>query len=567
MKFKFLVSLMLLGGSLSALAQGYKDGIEYYKVNKLENAKELLERNFNNADTKKDEVHYYLGCIALKEGKTAEAKDNFEKGLAVNPESALNKIGLGVIALKNNDSERAKKLFEEVQKANKKDAEIEALIARAYTEADPVAYAKQIEKATKNAYKYGKNLNPDIYILEGDVEAGKKNWGEAAGKYELAINADNGNVEAYVKYANVYYNVAPDMAIQKLIEIRDKKPESALVQRELAEKYYDNNQWAKAAREYKTYLDLPNHFTQDRNRYAFLLFYGKMYDESLALAKELVAENPNNFYMKRMSLYNLVAMKNWAEAEATAVDLFNSTLPEGVKFEAKDYTDYATALKELGKTDEALAQYEKAVELNPEKTELLKEISDAYLNAQNFAKSAEYYQQYIDKGDAKLQDKFTLSQRYYYAALSDSVPETKEAALNKSIQYAQEVNEKAATPSTRILHQIAQCEQLKEKMNNTILEGTAMPAVDALLEMLESKPENKQNPSRIREYIFVYQHKIVYYSAIATQIKKEDKNYKTNENYISCMDKMKEAYVLWLEVDPNNQGLREFVEKMNAEKK
>ena len=566
MKFKFLVSLMLLGGSLSALAQGYKDGIEYYKVNQLDNAKELLERNIDNADTKKDEVYYYLGCIDLKEGKTAEAKANFEKGLAVNPESPLNKIGLGVIALKNQDKESAKELFEEVQKANKKDAEIEALIARAYTEADPVVYAKQIEKASKNAYKYSKNLNPDIYILEGDVEAGKKNWGEAAGKYELAINADNGNVEAYVKYANVYYNVNPEMAINKLIEIRDKKPESALVQRELAEKYYKNEQWAKAAGEYKKYIQNPNHFKQDRSRYAFLLFYGQMYDESLALSKELVAtlptSDPTNFYMKRMSLYNLVAMKNWAEAEATAVDLFNSSLPEGVKFEAKDYTDYATALKEQGKTAEALAQYEKAVELNPEKTELLKEISDAYLDAEDFVKSAEYFQKFVDSGKGVTNDLLVLSQRYSNIAATDTTGVHKEAAIANAIKYAEAVNEKVPN-HPRILFQIALSKSL---MDNESTDGNALEAMKNLTDLLDQDPENLTK--RQREYIFAYRYNALYYAGHASKIKNEDKKgYKTNEEYINNLNKMIESYENWLKADPANEGLRKYVESLNAEKK
>ena len=174
MKLKALVSLILLGGSLSVFAQGYKDGIEYYKVGQYDNAKELLMRNFNDASTNKSEAYYYLGCLDMKAGKVADAKANFEKGLAADANNPYNLIGLGSIALKNNDVKTAEELFNNAQKLTKKNASVEAAIARAYTEADPVAYAKAIEKATKNAYKYSKNTNPDIYILEGDVKAGVK---------------------------------------------------------------------------------------------------------------------------------------------------------------------------------------------------------------------------------------------------------------------------------------------------------------------------------------------------------------------------------------------------------
>ncbi len=565
MKFKFLVSLMLLGGSLLALAQGYKDGIEYYKVGQYDNAKELLMRNLNDATTNKSEAYYYLGCLDMKDGKTTDAKANFEKGLAADANNPYNHIGLGAVALKNGDAKGAEELFKTAQKLVKKDAAVEAAIARAYTEADAVVYAKEIEKATKNAYKYSKNQNPDIYILEGDVQAATKQWGEAAGMYAQAIHFDPENIEAYVKYANTYYNVNPEMAIEQLVKINQLKPNSALVQRELAEKYYKNEQWAKAAQEYGKYIENPNHFTQDRSRYAFLLFYGQKYDESLALSKELVAtlptSDPQNFYMKRMAFYNLVALKNWAEAEVAAQDLFNSTLPEGVKYEAKDYTDYATTLKELGKTAEALSKYEKAVELNPDKVELLKEISDAYLDAEDYMKSATYFQKFVDSGKFVTNDLLVLSQRYSNVAATDTTGLHKDEAIAKALHYADTIN--SLVPNhPRILFQIARCKMLLDKENT---DGNAVEAMDNLVALLDQDPANKVN--RANDYIFAFRYNAVYYASKAGAIKKEDKKYKDNPEYIECMDKMKTAYEKWLEVDPANEGLRKYVESLNVEKK
>jgi hypothetical protein len=72
----FFASLMLMGASLMMNAQGYKDGIEYYKVDKLDNAKELLERNLNAASTDKAEAFYYLGQISLHQVEVAESAAN-----------------------------------------------------------------------------------------------------------------------------------------------------------------------------------------------------------------------------------------------------------------------------------------------------------------------------------------------------------------------------------------------------------------------------------------------------------------------------------------------------------
>ena len=562
MKLKALVSLMLLGGSLSVFAQGYKDGIEYYKVGQYDNAKELLMRNINDASTNKSEAYYYLGCLDMKAGDVNAAKANFDKGIAADANNPYNFIGLGSVALKNGDAKGAEEQFKVAQKLTKKDASVEAAIARAYYNADPVAYAKEIEKATKNAYKYSKNSNPDIFIFEGDVNADAKNWGDAAGKYEMAFNFDQENIEAYVKYANTYFNVNPDMAIEKLAEILAKNPNSALVQRELAEKYYKNEQWAKAAVQYGKYIENPNHFTQDLSRYAFLLFYGQKYEESLALSSKLVAtlpaNDPQNFFMKRMTLYNLVALKNWTEAEAAAVALFNSPLPEGLKYEAKDYIDYATALKELGKTEEALAQYEKAVELNPDKVELLKEISDAFSDSENYVKAAEYFQKFIDSGKYVTNDLLLISQKYSNVAATDTTGVHKASALEKAIKYAEEINEKVPN-HPRILFQIARCKMMLDVEPS---DGKALEAMKNLTALLDQDPANKE--SRANDYVFAYRYKAVYYASLAAKIKKEDKNYKNNEEYNACLAKMKEAYEKWLSVDPTNAGLRKYVESLNA---
>ncbi len=576
MKFKVLVSLILLGGSLSALAQGYKDGIEYYKVGQYDNAKELLLRNLNDASTDKSEAYYYLGCLDMKDNKIADAKANFTKGLEANAENPYNHVGLGLIELKNGNAEGAKDLFKAAEKLTKKNSKVQAAIARAYHEVDPVAYAKEIEKASNNARKWNQK-DPDIYIFEGDIHAAKKDWGNAAGMYEMAFNFDTENIEAYVKYANTYFFVNPEMAINQLTKILEKRPNSALAQRELAEKYYQNDQWAMAAQQYGKYIENPNHFTQDRSRYAFLLFYGQKYNESLALAKELVATLPandvQNFYMKRMTFYNLVALQQWAEAETAAKAIFEGQLPEGAKLEVKDYTDYAATLKALGRTEEALAKYEKAVGLNPDKVELLKEISDAYSDAEQYVKSAEFFQKFIDKGDYVTNDLFILSRKYSNVAADIAAKEAdstatasdsimKPEALAKAIKYAEIVNEKVPG-NPRILGQIARCKWMQDVEPT---DGKAVQAYNDLIALLDQDPANKTE--RASDYLVAHRYHAVYYSSVASKIKKDEpKAYKNNPQYIEAMNNAKTAYEKWLEVDPNNEGLRKYVESLNNPKK
>ena len=540
MKRKFLfASLILMGASLVANAQGYKDGIEYYKVDKLDNAKELLERNLNAPSTNKAEALYYLGQIALHQGKPAEAAANFEKGIAADAMNPYNYVGQAAIALKNGGEVKA--LLEKARKLSKKDSKLEMEIARAFYDADPVAYAKDIDKCIKNARKWNPD-DPDSYIFEADTKADKKDWGNAAGIYELAFDKDPNNIEAYVKYADTYFNVVPEMAIGRLEELQAKVPNSALVQRELAEKYYADNLGAKAAEQYGKYIKNPNHFAQDEVRYVQLLFFGEKYNESLNLAKSLIGKldpaDSKVFYMKRMQLYNLVQLEKWPEAVEAGKSFFANALPKGSNYEVRDYTDYGQALQEANLPEEAVAAYEKALELNPNNVDLIRYMGDSYAATDNFVKAAEYYQRLVDSGNHKSNDLFTLSNYYLGIASTEGLDGMIQAdALAKSQKYIDEVD-KLVPGNVQIVNQKAKIAKFREGDTNT---GAALEAYKELLGILDAK-ENKADYARY--YKYAYNYLATYYFT------KGDKS------------AAKTYYQKWLEYDPENEALRNYVNSM-----
>ena len=540
MKRKFFIaSLLLMGASLVANAQGYKDGIEYYKVDKLDNAKELLERNLNAASTDKAEAYYYLGQIALHQGNVAAAAANFEKGIAANAMNPYNYVGQAALALKNGGD--VKGLLEKARKLTKKDAKLEMEIARAYYDANPTTYAKDIEKCIKNARKWNAD-DPDSYIFEADTKADKKDWGNAAGIYELAFDKDPNNIEAYVKYANTYFNVNPEMAIGRLEELQAKVPNSALVQRELAEMYYADNLGTKAAEQYGKYIKNPNHFAQDEVRYVQLLFFGEKYEDSYQLASDLVRKlNPTDskvFYMKRMQLYNLVQLQKWNEAVEAGRSFFANAVPQGSNYEVRDYTDYGMALQTAGHPEEAIVAYEKAIELNPNNADLIRFMGDSYADTENFVKAAEYYQRLVDGGNNKSNDLFTLSNYYLGIANTETLDAaTRADALNKSQKYIDEVD-KLVPGNVQIVNQKAKIAKVREGDTNT---GAALNAYNELLQILDAK-EDKADYARY--YKYAYNYLATYYFG------KGDKA--TAKTY----------YQKWLEYDPENESLRNYVNSL-----
>ena len=580
MKFKLFLSLILCA-SLTCMAQGYKDGIEYYKVGQYDNAKELLLRNIDDPSTNKAEAYFYLGCIGLYTDNYEEAEKNFDAGIAADPEYGYNYVGMGELELRRgklstdkdaakNAEKAAKKLFDEGKDlCGKKDDAVMVAIARAYYNVDPVKYADEIEDAKKDAKKRDKQ-SADLYVFEGDILADKQQWGSAASWYEMVMRSGKDNIEAYVKYANTYFYVNPAVAIQTLEDLVASKPNSALAQRELAEKYYKDDQWTKAAEKYGIYMQNPNHFKQDENRYAGLLFYGKRYQESYDLAAKIISEHAAGdadvFYMKRLQLYNLVAMAQEAENDSTAAaqlwnradvlakEFLSMNVPAGAKYEPKDYSDYAVVLAALGDIPGSVEMYKKAYDANPEKVDLLKNASDACTDAKDYENAAKFYQMYVDKADYKTNDLFVLSGRYLNwgvttpdTTATDSIE--REEAFKKALEYAEKVD--SIVPNDlRILSRIANIHVGHESGfsgRDYARYAEAMPTYDAILAILDADPKYKDPnnaDNEIAMYIEIFRYKAVHY-----YLNKDQEN-------------MKLYYQKWLEVDPTNDALRQYIETL-----
>ncbi len=541
MKSKFLLSLFI-GSSLIASADGYKDGIEYFKADQFDNAKEILTKNLNNPGTDKALSYYYLGAIDLKNGDKAAAKANFDKGVAANSGCAFNFVGLGQLDLLNGNVKAAEDNFKKAANINKKDAEISVLIARAYYNADPTKYAKEIQKYIDKARKDSKNQEPSIYIFEGDRLMDQNQVGDAAGQYENAIYWQADNSEGYVKYANAYVGVNPGFAIQKLEELVALQPNSALAQRELAEKYYENDQWRKASDTYGKYIQNPNHFPEDRARYSVLLYYGENYQPSLEIAESYLANDPNDFLMNRMKMLNLAALKRYDEAKTAAEKFF--TL-KGY-FSGNDYITYADILNALGYPDAGIAIIEKGANDLPDNLAMQQKLSETYLTAKRYADAATSYDRYID-AKAKTEEPVTVTDyfagggRYLtYAASTDSLPEAAAAAA-KGVAYIDKgLAEQPNNPSL-----VRRKAQLIMVGNGKEMNQAAANEYLRLIELLDMTPDSKNpnNPNNdIAYYKNAYQMLGIYYDGI-----------KDTDNAVKY-------FSLLLELDPENEAVRNYVE-------
>lgn len=537
--FASLLAALVIGGFSTISAQGYQDGVDNYNADRFDVAKTILEKTLGDPSTDKAVSDYYLGQIAFKDGNVSAAKQYFTEGSQVNPTYANNLIGLGQVALKEGDKKAAEDFFNQAMKLNKKDTEVIANVARAYFNVDPALYKDDIDKYITKAMKDSKNKEAAAYILQGDM-AVNQNPGEAAGKYNMAISmdADKGSVnrEAYVKYASAYFHVNPQYAIEKLVELNELEPNSALAQRELAEKYYDNKQFGSACLQYGKYMENPNHFQNDEQRYAGLLFSAERYDESLAIANKVLGVDPDNAYMYRLLMLNHNAQKNFAAAEEAGRRLFADQRVDKIP---NDYILFADALLDQGKNDEAVEIYRQAVAANPDNAELLPSLSAALDRAGNGEEAVAVMKQYLDGGNGSANDIFNMARRYdNYARQLPEDSEERTAAALEGVKYINQAIEKV--PDNPILYRV-KAQLMLSAYGNKPSDEMAQ-AYEKMIELFDTDPANKEKNAP--SYRAAYYMLGTYYMPI-------DKS------------KAKEMFENYLIIDPSDEKVKDIIDKLS----
>ncbi|KAA6310248.1 Beta-barrel assembly-enhancing protease, partial [termite gut metagenome] len=185
---------------------------------------------------------------------------------------------------------------------NKKNPELILAIGRVYLDGGNISEAENYLKSAKKVT----NKASGIYMLEGDIALIKNDVGLACQAYEQAIYFDPKNKEAYLKYAQVYKNINPAQAIDKLTDLKQLDPSSIEVDRALAGVYYSNNRFEEAAEVYSRIINSPEITEDDLISYAFTLFLNHDFEQSLQVSNMGLQRNKLNPAFNRLAMYNYV---------------------------------------------------------------------------------------------------------------------------------------------------------------------------------------------------------------------------------------------------------------------
>lgn len=293
---------------------------------------------------------------------------------------------------------------------NKKNPQLIVAVARAFLDAGKLSEAEEyLTLAQRSDPK-----SALVSLLAGDIAAAKKDAGTACQMYEQAIYFDPQNIQAYLHLADIYKGSNPQEAIEKLEQLKAVVPTCALADKKLAEVYYMDNRFGKAAEVYARILNSPETTEDDLVKYAFALFLNHDFEKSLEVSNLGLERNAHHATFNRLAMYNYTDLKRYDEAQKAADTFFNAA--DKADYSYLDYMYYGHLLNALKKYDEAVMQYQKAIELDASKTELWREISDAYQQNNDYTDAIAAYLKYYESLPAKEQTpdlQFQIGKLYY----------------------------------------------------------------------------------------------------------------------------------------------------------
>lgn len=523
-------------------------GKDNFGIGEYSKAKDYFEGQLVSAPA---ESNYYLGEIAWTEGNADLALSYFEKGISADLLYPMNYVGKGKTLLKSNQKE-AEAIFSTILKKNKKNAEVNVGIARAYYETGLRTIVPiKLEVARKVAKK-----SPLLYIFEGDMLVAEQKisesvskFGEAAGKYETALYYDPSNTVAALKFAEVYALISEDASIEKVNAVIAAHPDYTVAYRTLGRVYNSVGKYKSAIDAYVKYYGEGKCDPVDIDRLAAAYFWTGQYSKSIVLIDEVLAKDSMDFIMNRLKMYNAAKIKD--STGITIANRFFST--QGRSFVDMDYASYATILAEGGRYTEALEQYNKVLTTSAAKPETYKELATLYTQMKFYAKSAETAQKYIDMVGgidvAEGSDYYNMGRSWYNAGQALRFDST-ELGLATAKEYFIKADTTFGVVSVKSPD--SHISYLWRGHTNAALDpntsqGLAKPYYEKALALILKKVENGANiASYRRDLINIYRYEAWYYFDI---IKDKDRT-------IVYCNKI-------LELDPTNADAMSLIDSYN----
>lgn len=397
-------------------AQTLNDAIRMTENEQFESANKVFE-NLVKAEPTNGNYFYYYGENYFKNDLFDKAKEKYQKGIEVNPNNAINYVGLGKIQqAQGNRTDADANFFKAKTISQSKSAPVLMELADVYINAD----IKKITEAITllNQASVLEPKNPEIYTLIGDAYLEQNDGNMAIANYEKALNIDKKFTKAILREGKLYsraknYNLALDY-YNKAIAIDST---FAPAFRERAELRFRAGQADRAAADYQKYLKLNDNISA-RIRYASFKFVSKDYKTAVEEMNAIQQKDTSDVNIYRLLGYSLYETGDYANGVINMNKFFIKANAVGKKLLASDYEYLGKNQMKSGKDSLGTISLLKAIQMDSTKTDLYSDIASGCYKQKNYPCAIAYYQKKIESSKDKIggaNDYLGLGRAYYFS--------------------------------------------------------------------------------------------------------------------------------------------------------
>ncbi|MDO3629017.1 hypothetical protein [Mucilaginibacter sp. BT774] len=508
-----VAGLGLVFTGTSVFGQSLADAKKAIDAEQFQKAKSML-KNLVVTQSTKDENYFYLGWVYIKQDYPDSAKAVFQKGLGVNANSALNHVGLGIVARLDKDKGGASAQFAQATTLAGKDSKPYVYMAKGYllpdangkvAPADATAALDILNKGNTASATKGKDKNavaqsndPELFITMGEADRVLLKSNDAYTNLSTAQTLDPRSAAANVglgvlwKYADNFEDAEKQFQAALAID-----PNYGPAYREWAE---TDLRWAQsnpskasekvkeAAEQYKKYISLTDYSPESQMRYADFLINAGDFKTLQQVAGDIAKNSNSNLRANRYVLYSAVENKDYPAAITAGNTWISKADPKRII--PRDYLYLGRAQIASGQDSLGVQSLQKALQLDSSFVDVYLDIAKSNFAKKKFKEAGEAYDIYASKSrNAKLTDHFYAGMGYYFGFViqgskgikDPKAPRTDSALLVKADSAFSYVAQKAGanTPAIAYLYRARIADMHETDRNN--IKGLGKPMYEKFI--------------------------------------------------------------------------------------
>jgi tetratricopeptide (TPR) repeat protein len=415
--------------------RAFQTAVAAYEAGHFQDAATQLEKLVRDLP-ENFEVHELLGLVYSAQSQDAKAYPNLEKAVLLKPDSVAARTNLASNLVRMGNLDSAEKQFKKAVDLEPQNFDTNHNLATLYVHsgklAEAVPFLEKAQKIDPSSYDNGYDLSlaylmtgkladarrliqdllkrkdtAELHNLLGEVEEKDGKFVEAANQYELAAHKDPSESNLFDWGSELLLHRTLDPAVEVFQHASERYPNSPRLMIGLGMALYSRGNYDDAVKALLKGADLN---PSDSRCYYFL---SKAYDSSPSQAEEVIErfrrfaelqpKNGRAFYYYAMSL--------WKGRRAQDPDLdlrkIESLLRTSIQLDAniaEAHLQLGNLLSDQNKYAEAIPEYVRARELNPDLPDVYYRLGQAYVRTGDKVRGQEELQTYQKLREQHLAD-------------------------------------------------------------------------------------------------------------------------------------------------------------------